>query len=288
MARAYFGNTWHASNSLSLINGKARIEAWNHLPDPVPQPTANETPALLEILKGAYYIHIYPVPYSNELPPPHTWPNILHTLPSWGRQLLSPVCILDIDQLINILTQPHTSAIIVASDGSFKEPHGAFAWILQHNNSTIANASGPVSGNPITALRSECFGVLSWLFTLLTICDHFHIDRISATIIPYTDNTTTTQYMTNNPIADKYVNLLLADYDVRKTIHDWYAQLHQKCPLLQHGIHVKAQNNDPSQSIQTRLHTECDTMAKSCRKEQIVLPTVGKKLQERTNCAPNC
>ena len=95
----------------------------------------------------------------------------LQQLDLWEYELLRYH---SMDHPLDDTTTRLLSPIIIASDGSVRQPNGTFGWIITSTDgSPIARGSGQAFGHNISSFRAEAYGILGALRFLLRMF-HYH------------------------------------------------------------------------------------------------------------------
>jgi hypothetical protein len=118
--------------------------------------------------------------------------------------------------------------------------------------------------HPITPLRAEGQGALSWISFLLHFCQ-FHKIWSTTTIMSYTDCESLLPYLTTSPLEKKQRCPLKAEFDVLSSIHVLFGKLSHRCTSLATGAHVQAHQKPPFPSRQAQLNHQCDINAKAAQ-----------------------
>jgi len=118
--------------------------------------------------------------------PPTTWEEYINIQHPWEATILTNAT----SEITRISLQIYHDNTIwhIASDGSYKDHRGAYAWILSDGNTKLQQGTGLALGNPATAYRSELYGITAWYCCLYHVMKYFGI-RSSKIIQPYSDNT---------------------------------------------------------------------------------------------------
>ena len=200
-----------------------------------------------------------------------TWQEFQLTLPAWEQSLLLCPIIHEPIRLRRALTQYSSDTIMVVSDGSTKDNHGAYGWEMEFRLITLASCYATTSGCPNTVLRSECFGILSWSLFLLRFCE-FLPSPTSAKLDTFSDSETATKY-TAMPIHDSNsIKPLRPDYDVTTTLTETFHKLTRQLPLLSPIQPIPG--HSPDYSPQTRLLHDIDIRTKAKRSLQHKNPNI--------------
>ena len=128
----------------------------------------------------------------------------------------------------------------------------------------MAQCTGHASGNPITPLRAECQGALSWILLLRHICI-FHTISCHAELLPFTDCKHLLPYMSTTPLAHGNSIPSHPDYDITMTLHHQFNLLSNHCSSLANAEHVTSHQRPPFLNRQTSLNHLCDITAKATR-----------------------
>ena len=107
---------------------------------------------------------------------------------SWKSQLLQHVSsVISTKTLRHLIYHPtNPISLICASDGGSTTTSAAFGWVICDGPRALVQCYGPVHGYQPTAYRAECYGALSLLLYLSTLCSYpthvginIYIDNLS-------------------------------------------------------------------------------------------------------------
>ena len=149
---------------------------------------------------------------------PDPWLSYIHSLPPWETDLL-PDC--PVSLLLDCLAPPFRPLCVV-SDGSHVDQHGTYGCAFGHTKSSppLVLYAGRARGLPMQSHRSEAYGLLSGLTTLLHYITFLSFDHPVSTQIHF--------YLDNKSVVDSSVclpNPLSPDWDVLAQIHSQLTRL---------------------------------------------------------------
>ena len=208
-------NTWHHYNKYSKHR---RYWCVDNQAEPIDYTPPTSLPNLqpLDILvqdNNTYHVSI-PIQAATSHPiptPPTTWQAYLFQLPLWERRMIRDMQTSAMS-IWHHLTKSKTEVIIV-TDGSYKTNKASYAWIMHDGVQQITTGNGMVSGNPITAFRSELFGIVAWYCCVYHAINYLQHDH-KFSIDPYTDNNKVIQYHQQVLSHEAEATAFMDDYDL--------------------------------------------------------------------------
>ena len=109
---------------------------------------------------------------------------------------------------------------------------------MEQNNTTIAHGTGHTPGNPITSLRTQCYGILSWVAFLKHFL-LFHEIHATARITTFCDCPKAISHTDPSPVDTCCYKPCTPDFDITTVLHSEYNLLKTTCNLLDPIIHIK-------------------------------------------------
>ena len=244
---------------------------WTLLPQtPLPHDNFSPTPSCVPVsrllLDGGISISVPFLPVATAPPDFVTWSEFVQTLPEWERILVAEPTVHDPIAFRRTLSRYSASCMIIVSDGSTKDNHGAYGWEMEVNSTTLVSCYSTTNGNHPTPLRSECFGILSWAIFLSRYCTYHGINTDVAKIQPYSDSELAIQH-TIRPLRDSSrIKSLRSDYDVTVSLSHTFTALRLQFPMLFPIQHIKGHTKDYAAHPSTLLLEKVDKRTKAHRK----------------------
>ena len=167
-----------------------------------------------------------------------TWHEYTKQLTPWSRRIIEQTTIPNTQILINALINYSTEPIYIASDGSFCYEKGAIAWTMELKNETIAHGTGHAPGNPITSLRTQCYGILSWVVFLKHFL-LFHEIHATSRITTFCDSPQAISHTDSSPVDTCCYKPCTPDFDIITVLNSEYNKLKTSCNLLEPISHIK-------------------------------------------------
>ena len=129
---------------------------------------------------------------------------------------------------------------------------------------------GSAPGNPMSAFRSELYGVVTWYCCLVHVMEYLNISS-TVHITPYTDNVKVIKYHQHMITKSTQLFPFFDDYDLYYYMESYHKR------LIKHGITIqliqKIESNatyHQELSLPQRLHQQVDSAAKHYRKNQSI------------------
>ena len=202
--------------------------------------------------------------------PPHcfTWSSYVNQLHPWEQCVLKN-SIPDPSILWTHLIRRDQQWMII-SDGSYVMNTAAYAWIIHDDNQILHRSQGMAPGNPMTAFRSELYGVVTWYCCIAHILKYLDI-RPTVTILPYTDNMKVIKYHTHLITSSQDKFPFFDDYDLYSNMKHYHHS------ITNHGLTIHAAQKIESKNLQTstplslpqRLHKQADQAARQHRQNHL-------------------
>ena len=205
---------------------------------------------------SSFYFRPPSVPSSS--PDPDPWMSYISTLPSWERDLL-PSC--SVSLLLDCLAPPFRSLCVV-TDGSHVDQHGTYGCAFGHTRSSppLVLYAGRARGLPMQSHRSEAFGLLSGITTVLHYLLFLSFERAPSTEIFF--------YLDNKSVVDSSSHLpnpLSPDWDVLAQIRHQMLRLRDSLSHPPSVSHVKghqdSQHSFESLTLPSQLNCLADEVA---------------------------
>ena len=190
----YTGKAWHHYSPTFKLRTKWYISKYDTIIDKThPQNLEDIVP--IDIIQDTETFYIVSIPHHPNTPPQKpllilTWEHYQAKLHPWERRMIHDA------PNINTLWQhfhPDGQEWVIVSDGSYASNTGGYSWVIHSDGKNLHNGKGTVSGNPITAFRSELYGLVGALCCITHIILYFDISS-SIIIRYYSDNTKVLKY----------------------------------------------------------------------------------------------
>ena len=196
-----------------------------------------------------------------QLGPAIDWESMLNLQPGWIQKLMGRIRYSHISDIVDYIAKEEY--LIVVSDGSVRQNHMTFGWLLSTPAGTrIAEGSGPCNGRP-SSLRSEAAGMLSASLFIAMIQEFTQFSFNKIKMVFAADNKSLIDRQNQHKqYTTPYSNATLAaEFDLTEEIY----QTHQRYRIASSFIHVKGHQDDHIEfeklPLMAQLNVEADELA---------------------------
>ena len=175
--------------------------------------------------------------------------------------------------------------LYIVSDGSCKEEHGTFGWVIGTDTEILWTGAGRASGEPMSSHRAEAYGMLSWTCFLGRYLEYFNIEA-KCEIESFCDNMDVIK-QTKFDRHDSVKGTTIPDFDVINETKLLQGKLKAKAPKLRQSQHVKGHQDNKEEehnlSRQAQLNIKADKIAK-IEMDAAILQRAPSKFNPMPHC----